>query len=85
MVVLGPNSIVRVYGPSGSVHVHEQEDESEPEAYLSFVSNDGEPRTLCGSFRKLGGTLFWALHNKDPTIQGTIFGSPIFGNPPYRS
>ena len=32
----------------------------------------------CGSFRKLGGTLFWGPWNKDPTIQG--LGSPIFGN-----
>ena len=27
------------------------------------------------------GTLFWGPYNKDPTIQGTILGSPtIFGN-----
>ena len=26
------------------------------------------------------GTLFWGPYNKDPTIQGTISGSPIFGN-----
>ena len=26
------------------------------------------------------GTLFWGLYNKDPTIWGTILGSPIFGN-----
>ena len=27
------------------------------------------------------GTLFGAPYNKDPTIDGTILGSPIFGNP----
>ena len=32
-------------------------------------------------FRKIGGTLLWGSYNKDPTIQGTIVGSPIFGNP----
>ena len=26
------------------------------------------------------GTLFWFPYNKDPTIWGIIFGSPIFGN-----
>ena len=38
-----------------------------------------------GSFRKLPkirGTSFWGPYNfnKDPTIYGTILGSPIFGN-----
>ena len=28
-----------------------------------------------------GCTLFWGPYNKDPTIKGTTFGSPIFGNP----
>ena len=32
-------------------------------------------------FPKTGGTLFWGPYNKDPTIEGTILGSPIFGNP----
>ena len=27
------------------------------------------------------GTLNWGPYNKDPTICGTILGSPIFGNP----
>ena len=27
-----------------------------------------------------GGTLFGGPYNKDPTIQGTILGSPIIGN-----
>ena len=31
-------------------------------------------------FPKIGGTLFWRPYNKDPTIWGTILGSPIFGN-----
>ena len=26
------------------------------------------------------GTLFWGPSNKDPTIWGTMLGSPIFGN-----
>ena len=29
-----------------------------------------------GGYLLLGGS-----YNKDPTVQGTIFGSPIFGNP----
>ena len=29
------------------------------------------------------GTLFWGSYNKDPTISGTISGSPIFGNSPF--
>ena len=32
-------------------------------------------------FPKIRGTLFWGPYNKDPTIQGTVLGSPIFGNP----
>ena len=31
-------------------------------------------------FPKIWGTLFWGPYDKDPTIQGTILGSPIFGN-----
>ena len=31
-------------------------------------------------FPKLRGTLFWCPYDKDPTIWGTIFVSPIFGN-----
>ena len=30
-------------------------------------------------FPKIRGTSFWP-YNKDPTILGTILGSPIFGN-----
>ena len=40
-----------------------------------------------GSIKGLGfrvseirGTLFWGPYNEDPIIQGTISGSPIFGN-----
>ena len=33
-------------------------------------------------FPKTRGTLFWGPYNKDPTIQATILGSPIFGNFP---
>ena len=32
-------------------------------------------------FPRIRGTLFWGPYNKDPTIQGTILGSPFFGNP----
>ena len=35
---------------------------------------------LIWNFPKIRGTLFWGLYNKDPCIQGTILGSPIFGN-----
>ena len=31
-------------------------------------------------FPKIRGTLFRGPYNKDPTIEGTILGSPIFGN-----
>ena len=31
-------------------------------------------------FPKIRGTLIWGPYNEDPTIWGTIFGSPIFGN-----
>ena len=31
-------------------------------------------------FPKIRGTLFWGLYSKDPTNQGAILGSPIFGN-----
>ena len=33
-----------------------------------------------GVSENLGGALFWGPYNKDPTISGTVFGSPIFGN-----
>ena len=26
------------------------------------------------------GSLFWGPYNRDPTIWGTILGSPLFGN-----
>ena len=29
---------------------------------------------------KIRGPLFWDPYNKDPTMSGTILGSPIFGN-----
>ena len=32
-------------------------------------------------FPKIMGTLFGGPYNKDPTIWGTILGSPILGNP----
>ena len=33
-----------------------------------------------GSFQKLGVPYLGGPYNKDPTIWGTILGSPIFGN-----
>ena len=35
-----------------------------------------------GTFRKLGYLILGSLLHKDPTIKGSILGSPIFGNPP---
>ena len=32
---------------------------------------------------KIRGTLYWGLYNKDPTISGTILGSPISETPIY--
>ena len=37
-------------------------------------------RLAIREFPKIRGTLFWGPYNKDPTISGTISGSPIFGN-----
>ena len=34
-----------------------------------------------GTFRKLGCLFLGGPYNKDPTIWGTMLGSPIFGNP----
>ena len=31
------------------------------------------------------GTLFWGPYNKDPTIWGTILGSPVFGKSHLQS
>ena len=31
-------------------------------------------------FVKIGGAMFRGPYTKDPTISGTILGSPIFGN-----
>ena len=31
-------------------------------------------------FPKIRGTVFWGPYHKDPTIQGTVLGSPNFGN-----
>ena len=49
-------------------------------------SAGGELAGLGGSkaiwdFPKIRATLFWGPYNKDPTMKGTILGSPIFGNP----
>ena len=32
-------------------------------------------------FPETRGAVFWGLYSQDPTIWGTILGSPIFGNP----
>ena len=37
-------------------------------------------KSFIWEFPKIGGTFFWGPYNKDPTIQGAILGSPIFGN-----
>ena len=41
------------------------------------------PQTLIGSFRKVGVPYFGVLYYKDPTIQGTVLGSPISETPNY--
>ena len=38
------------------------------------------PGTICGTFRKFGYLVLGGPYNQDPTIKGTILGSPIFGN-----
>ena len=38
-------------------------------------------QALKREFPKIRGTLFWGPYNEDPTMYGTILGSPIFGNP----
>ena len=47
-------------------------------------AHTGEPLSSetpnIGEFPKIRGGLFAGPYNKDPTIKGTIFGSPIFGN-----
>ena len=35
-------------------------------------------------FPKIWDTLLWGPYNKDPTIKGSIWGSPIFGNSRIR-
>ena len=47
---------------------------------FSRVGWDSVPAALMWEFPKIWGTLFWGPYNKDPTIQGTMLGSPIFGN-----
>ena len=37
-------------------------------------------RYLYMGVSEIRDTLFWGPDNKDPTIQGTILGSPIFAN-----
>ena len=46
---------------------------------LETVSSEEFPFT--GTFQILGYLILVVLYNKDPTIYGTILGSPIFGNP----
>ena len=36
--------------------------------------------TKKGVSENTGSTLFWGPYNKDPTIKGTVVGSPMFGN-----
>ena len=32
-------------------------------------------------FPKISGTVFWGPYKKDPSIWGSLLGSPTFGNP----
>ena len=41
------------------------------------------PLETIWEFAKIRGTLFRGPYHKDPTIQGTILGSPIFGKLTY--
>ena len=34
------------------------------------------PRKSIWEFPKIRGTVFWGPYNKDPTVSGTILGSP---------
>ena len=62
--------------------------------WLPLVPNSPKPHTLSPeischllSFTKVNEYLpylFWGPYNKDPTIWGTILGSPIFGNPQIK-
>ena len=50
------------------------------------ICRTAHTNTLCILSQLMGvseskGTFFWGPYNKDPTIQGTISGAPIFGNP----
>ena len=53
----------------------------EPEPWLYNPKIVGFVR----EFPKIRGTLFWGPYYKDPTLQGTILGYPIFGNSYKRS
>ena len=47
----------------------------------NFMAKSSEVQSLdMGVSEKGGRTLFWGPYNKNLTIWGTIFGSPIFGN-----
>ena len=45
----------------------------------------GNALELSGSRRKLRVPYSGVLDKKDPTIQGAILGSPVFGNPHIRA
>ena len=50
--------------------------ETSPAGSVRGLSSNGPIR----EFPKIRGIFFWGPYNKDPTIWGTILGSPIFGN-----
>ena len=60
---------------TGPLRVH-------PKAHTNEIGTAGnvEFRPSIWEFPKIRGTFCWGPYNKDPTIWGTIFGSPIFGN-----
>ena len=48
------------------------------EPYANHVRAHRVPALPTREFPKIRGTLVWGPYNKDPTISGTIVGSPIF-------
>ena len=52
-----------------------------PQSLVGSKSIPGQaPKVPIWEFPEIGDLYFWVPNNGDPTIQGTILGSPIFGN-----